>query len=148
MAEVKQRNPVTTGWTVAIVGLLVALLLGLGLMRIGKQRMAKAAELARPYTVAFAALAENALAPLGKAQDSVTSKDWGQAQTALDEAGKVVTQMEAAASDENRGPVQQVRQALGDAQSKVGQQAGDTGDKLKDLQTRLQAFVDAAKATP
>src|SRR5512136_2521564 len=78
MAEVKQRNPVTTGWTVAIVGLLVALLLGLGLMRIGKQRMAKAAELARPYTVAFASLAENALAPLSKAQDSVTSKDWGQ----------------------------------------------------------------------
>src|SRR5512140_900411 len=106
MAEAKRRNPVATGWLVAIVGLVVALLLGLGLMRIGKQRMKAAEATARPYAVAFAALAENALAPLGKAQDSVASKDWGQAQTALDETGKVITQMEAAASDANRGQVQ------------------------------------------
>jgi hypothetical protein len=145
MSEAKPRNPVTTGALIAIIGLIVALLLGLGLMKVGSNRLEAAKRTERPYQIAFALLAQNGVSAVSRAQSSLNTKDWGQAQRSLDDAGTIITQMETAASEADRTPVSQVRSALGDAQTAVGQQSADAPDKVQKLQDLLQQFAAEAK---
>jgi hypothetical protein len=145
MGETKKRSPVMTGVMVAVVGLIIALLLGLGLMWVGGNRMEAARKTERPYRIAFGIVARGAAEATGRAQSSLNTQDWGQAQRALDDAGTVVTQMETAASEADRTQVGQVRAALGDAQTAVGQQAADAPDKVQRLQDLLQQFAAEAK---
>lgn len=145
MSEPKPRNPVTTGALVAVVGLIVALLLGLGLMKVGSNRMEAARRTERPYRIAFALLAQNGATAVSRAQSSINTRDWGQAQRALDEAGTIITQMETAASEADLAPVGRVRAALGEAQTAVGQQSADAPDKVQRLRDLLQQFAAEAK---
>ena len=146
MSETKKRNPVTIGVLIAVVGLVIALLLGLVLMKIGGNQMEAAKRTERPYQIAFALLAQNAVDAVGEAQSSLNTQDWGQAQRALDAAGKIVTQMETAASEADREQVGRARQALGDAQTAVGKQADDASDKVTVLKDQLQTFAAEAKS--
>jgi len=146
MSETKKRNPVMTGVEIAVVGLIIALLLGLLLMKVGGNRMEAAKKTERPYQIAFALLAQNGVEAANRAQSSLNTKDWGQAQRALDDAGKIVTQLETAASEADREQVGRVRQALGEAQTAVGKQADDAPDKVTTLKDLLQGF--AAQANP
>lgn len=145
MSEPKKSNPVTTGVLVAVVGLIIALLLGLGLMKVGSNRMEAAKRTERPYRIAFALLAQNGTAAVSRAQGSLNTRDWGQAQRALDEAGTVITQMETAASPDNQEQVGRVRAALGEAQTAVGKQSEDAPDNVQKLQDLLQQFAAEGK---
>jgi hypothetical protein len=145
MSEVKRRNPVMTGVLVAIVGLMLALLLGLVLMKVGSNRLEAAKRTERPYRIAFALLAQNGVAAVSRAQSSINTRDWGQAQRALDEAGMIVTQMETAASEADLAQVGRVRAALGEAQTVVGQQTEEAPDKVQKLQDLLQQFAAEGK---
>ena len=146
MSETKKRNPVTTGVEIAVVGLIVALLLGLLLMKVGGNRMEAAKKTERPYQIAFGLLAGNGVEAVNRAQSSLNTKDWGQAQRALDDAGKIVTQMETAASEADREQVGRVRQTLGEAQTTVGKQADDAPDRVTTLKDLLQGFAAEANA--
>ena len=145
MGETKKRSPVMTGVMVAVVGLIIALLLGLGLMWVGGSRMEAARKTERPYRIAFGIIALGAVEATGRAQSSLNTKDWGQAQGALDEAGKIVTQLESAVSEDNREQVGRIREALGEAQTSVGKQSDDAPDKVQKLRDLLQQFAAEAK---
>jgi len=145
MSEEKKRNPVATGVLVAVIGLLAALLLGLVLMKVGGNRLEAAKKTEKPYQVAFGIIAQSGVEAAGRAQSSLSAKDWGQAQRALDDAGTVVTELESATSEGNRDAMGQVRQALGDAQTAVGKQRDDAPDKVQKLKDQLQAFAAEAK---
>jgi len=146
MSEDSGRNPVVTGALVALFGLIVAGALGFLLMWIGSNRMEAAKRTERPYLLALGYVAQDGVRAATKAQASLAANNWGEAQAALDEAGKAVTVMEQAASDANREQTHQVRLALSAAQAAVGKPDKDAPGKVADLRVRLQAFTVAPAA--
>ncbi len=145
MGETRSSNPVVAGWLVAIIGLIIAGAFGYLLMWIGSNRIEAAKKLERPYRVALAYIAQNGLTAVEKAQASIGTNDWGQAQRALDETGQAVTAMERAASDDNKRQIQDLRAALGDAQGAVSKQDKSAPDRIAEVRSRLEAFTQEAK---
>lgn len=141
MSETRGRSPVVTGWLVAVVGLILAGGLGYLLMWIGSNRIEAAKKTERPYQIALGYVAQSGVEAAQKAEQAVGTNNYGQAQQALDDAGKAVTAMERAASDANRDRLQQVRAALSDAQAAVGKQDKEAAGKIAALRQQLEAFA-------
>ncbi len=136
-----RRNPVVTGWMVAIIGLIVAALLGWGLMSVGAGRIQQAeqtkvaAEAKLETALTFAAA--EAVDELRKARLALHNNNWGSAQTTLSRVEDYVTFMEQVSPEGKRGAVAQIREAMGDLQGAVGQQSADAGGRLDALEAAL-----------
>ncbi len=141
MSETNARNPVTVGVLVAVVGLIIAGGLGALLMWIGSNRLETAKRTEQPYHLSFAYIAQDALTGVTAAESALKANNWGQAQTALDEAGKAITTMERAASEADAQKVRDARAALGEAQTAIGKQDPDAPERVADLRRRLEALA-------
>jgi biopolymer transport protein ExbB/TolQ len=140
MAEEKRRNPVVVGWIIAVVGLIIAFLLGWALMGIGSSRLAEARREQQPLRNAVSFMATEALGAAREAAAAVASSNWGEAQQRLTRVNEIVTGLERAKSNENARQIEQVRRALGQAQTAVGEQDRSARDAVDRLIAALEAL--------
>ena len=138
MAEEKRRDPVVTGWIIAVVGLIIALLLGWVLMGIGARRLAQARREQEPLRNAVSFMATEAAGAARGAATAVASDNWGEAQQRLTRVNEIVTGLERAKSNGNARQIEQVRRALGQAQTAVGERSRDAGDAVEGLVSALE----------
>jgi hypothetical protein len=140
MTEAKRRNPVVTGWLVAIAGLVIAFLLGWGLMTIGAGKLEAARKTRQPLQYAVSFIATEAIGATQEAAAAVAASNWGEAQQRLGRVNEIVTALERAKSDENGSRIDRVRRSLGEAQAAVGQQKSEARDRVEQLISDLEAL--------
>jgi biopolymer transport protein ExbB/TolQ len=140
MTEERRRNPVAVGWAIAVAGLIVAFLLGWALMGIGSSRLAEARREQEPLRNAVSFMATEAVGAAREAATAVASNNWGEAQQRLTRVNEIVTALERAKSDANARQIEQVRRALSQAQTAVGEQNRSARDAVDRLIASLEAL--------
>jgi biopolymer transport protein ExbB/TolQ len=140
MTEERRRNPVAVGWAIAVAGLIVAFLLGWALMGIGSSRLAEARREQEPLRNAVSFMATEAVGAAREAATAVASNNWGEAQQRLTRVNEIVTALERAKSDANARQIEQVRRALSQAQTAVGEQNRSARDAVDRLISSLEAL--------
>lgn len=138
MSEETRRNPVVTGWIVAVVGLVIALLLGWVLMGIGSSKLEQARKEQEPLRNAVSFIATDGAGAARDAATAVANNNWGEAQQRLARVNEVVTALERAKSKENTRQIEQARRALGQAQTAIGEQSRDARDTVDRLVASLE----------
>jgi hypothetical protein len=140
-----RRNPLLTGWLIALIGLAIAVLLGWAMMSIGARRIAVAKEMkAQAQDRLYVAVEFSAEQAVGKLQDArrdLRRQNWGSAQGALSEVEDCVTFMEQVAPEDRVKQVRQVRERIGELQSAVGEQSEDAMDRLDALEAALDELA-------
>jgi len=146
MGEVRPRGQGGTrsGWAIAVVGLLVAVLLGWAMMAIGARKLRDAAKLQADaesrLLIALDYAASQAMAQTQEARVSLNRDNWGEAQSRLDSVNELVTLMERVTPDRTRPDVDRLRDRLGEAQRLVGEQSKDALSALDSLITELDGL--------
>ena len=128
------------GTLIAIAGLVIAGLLGWGLMSIGARRLREAEQQKEPLRHAMSVLAGEAIAAADEAALAVANKNWGDAQKPLRRVDEVASGMQQAATPETQGKVERARAALKEAQDALGKQDESTQAKLDALASQLRAL--------
>lgn len=129
---------------IAVIGLLIALVLGWAMIAIGAGKMRGAkqiqagAEAKSAIAVEFAA--EQSVAWAQEARLALNKGNWGAAQTRLARVNDLVTLMEQVAPEGKREAVSQVRDRLGEVQQLVGEQSKDSADALDLLATDIDGL--------
>ncbi len=133
------RGP--SGWLVAIVGLIIAALLGWAMMAIGARKLDQAkklrAESEGRLMLAVEFAAREATREAQDAQVALNQSNWGEVGTRLAHVGELVALMEQVRPESQRGAVDDARGRLGDAQRLVGEQSKDAAQSLTALVTAL-----------
>jgi type II secretory pathway pseudopilin PulG len=143
----KRRSPVATGWTVAIVGLVAALLLGWILMGIGSRRMQQATQIRREaeskleMEVNFGA--RRAMDELRPVRLALHNSNWGAAAEALSPAEDCVKFIERVAPGPLESDVRTVTTGLERLQGAIQDQSKEAMDRLTDLEAALDALSRA-----
>jgi len=146
MGEVRPRGQEGTrsGWAIAVVGLLVAVLLGWAMMAIGARKLRDAAKLQADaesrLLIALDYAASQAMTQTQEARVSLNRDNWGEAQSRLDSVNELVTLMERVTPDRTRPDVDRLRDRLGEAQRLVGEQSKDALSALDSLITELDGL--------
>jgi biopolymer transport protein ExbB/TolQ len=140
MAAQRRRDPVVVGWAIAVAGLIIAFLLGWALMAVGAGRLAEARREQQPLRNAVSFMATEAVGTAREAATAVASNNWGEAQQRLTRVNEIVTALERAKSDQNARQIEQVRRALGQAQTAVGEQDRNARDAIDRLISALEAL--------
>jgi len=135
------RNPIVTGWMIAVGGLIVAAFFGFLLMWVGSNRMKSAKQLEQPYHLAFGYIANDADIQIKNAEGAIKSNNWGEAQDFLNAAGQAISSMELATSDPDKDRVHQIRITLGEVQTAVGNRDPSAADKADNLSKQLEGFI-------
>jgi len=144
-ARSAKRSPVATGWMVAVIGLLVAVLLGWVTMSIGSRRIKQAeqtrvvAESKLEIAVRFAA--GKAMDELRQARLALHSNNWGSAQMVLSEVRECVAFMVEVAPEGKRNEVMRLRDAVEQLQRAAEEQSKDTPAKLDALEAALDQLT-------
>jgi len=143
----RRRNPVLTGWMVAIIGLLIAALLGWALMSIGAARLKQGeqlrleAESKLEMEIGFGA--RRAIDELLPVRLAVHSNNWGAALDALSPVEDCVEFIQRIAPEGRRGSVAQVSKNLEDLQSAIRDQSKEAMDRLTALEAALNELARA-----
>jgi len=150
MSEQTERGRSATrfGYTVAGVGLVLAVVLGWALMGIGSRRL-KEAERVRTAAesqllIALDFAADAAMERAQQARLSINKNNWGEAQTTLARMTELLTLMEQVAPERKRNEVSQVRQQLEEAQQLAGEKSPNALATLDALATNLDALKQQA----
>jgi len=132
-------------WMVAVIGLLIAVLLGWITMSIGSRRIKQAeqtrvvAESKLEIAVRFAA--GKAMDELRQARLALHSNNWGSAQMVLSEVRECVAFMVEVAPEGKRKEVMQLRDAVEQLQRAAEEQSKDTQAKLDALEAALDQLT-------
>ncbi len=129
-----------TGWIIAVVGLIIALLLGWVLMSVGSSKLEQARREQEPLRNAVSFIATEGVGATRDAATAVANNNWGEAQQRLARVNEIVTALERAESTENTPQIEQARRALGQAQTAVGEQSRDARDTVDRLVSSLEAL--------
>jgi len=140
----KGRNPVATGWTVAIVGLLIAVLIGWAMMAVGANRV-KSAEQVRQQAesrllVALDFAVELAANEAKSVDDALLASNWGSAARRLAQVSNAVNLMGQVAPDSKQPQVDEARELLSQLQGAIGDQSSDARDRLDAFRTALDGL--------
>jgi hypothetical protein len=126
---------------VAIIGLVIAALVGWTMMAIGARRLEQAkklrAESEGRLMAAVEFAAREATREAQDAQVAVNRSNWGEAGTGLDRVDGLVTLMEQVRPESQRGAVEDARGELGDAQRLVREQSRDAAESMNALVAAL-----------
>ncbi len=135
------RSPVLTGWLVAIIGLVIAGLVGWATISIGTRRIQDAeqtkVEVQSQLRIAVTFAANQAVAKLREARLELHNKNWGSAQMVLSSVEDHITFIEQVAPDEKSKQVGRIRAGIGDLQRAVGKQSADAVKQLDALEAAL-----------
>jgi hypothetical protein len=135
------RNPVVTGWLVAILGLAVALILGWALISIGAGRIKRAEQTQREAEsrlhIALDFAAGEALQGVRDTRVLLRNQNWGEGRSHLNRVNELVTLMEEVAPEGKQQAVRDIRDTLGRLQSAVGEQSKGAGEILDGLEGQI-----------
>jgi ElaB/YqjD/DUF883 family membrane-anchored ribosome-binding protein len=131
-------------WAVAVIGILIGLVLGLMMIGIGGRRIRRAEEIQKRAESQLQIALDYAVRQAGDkakdADDALRRNNWGVASQDLNELNELVSLMEQVAPEEKQAAVRQVRQALNDVQTAVGEQSQDARGKLDALRSALDGL--------
>jgi len=140
----QRTNRGLPGWLVAIIGLIIAALLGWAMMAIGARRLEQAkklrAESEGRLMAAVEFAAREATREAQDAQVALNHSNWGEVGTRLARVGELVTLMEQVAPESQSGAVRDIRSRLGDAQRLAGEQSKDAPQSLSALVAALDGL--------
>lgn len=140
----KGRNPVVTGWMVAIVGLLIAVLIGGVMIKIGANRVESAEQIRQQaesrLLVALDFAVELAADEAKSVDDALLASNWGSAARRLAQVSNAVNLMDQVASDSKQQQVDEVREMLSQLQGAIGDQSKDARDRLDVFRTALDGL--------
>lgn len=142
-----RRSPVMIGWLVAIIGLVIAVVLGWAMMSIGAGRISRAEKLRRTteskLEVAVSFAADEAMEGVREARLAIRSKNWGSAQATLDEVGDCIEFMDSAAPQSKAAAVAEVGAKFEKLREAVEAQAKDAQDQLDALEANLHELAQS-----
>ena len=140
----KARNPVVTGWLVAILGLVVAVLVGWAMMAIGARRVEQAEQVRQQaesrLLVALDFAVELAADEAKSVDDALLASNWGSAARRLAQVSNAVNLMAQVAPDSKQQQVDEVRELLSQLQGAIGDQSKDARDRLDAFRTALDGL--------
>ena len=140
----KARNPVVTGWLVAVLGLVVAVLIGLAMMAIGAKRVEQAEQVRQQaesrLLVALDFAVELAADEAKSVDDALLASNWGSAARRLAQVSNAVNLMAQVAPDSKQQQVDEVRELLSQLQGAIGDQSKDARDRLDAFRTALDGL--------
>jgi len=139
-----RSNPMF-GWLIAVIGLLIAVILGWAMMAIGAGRL-EAAKKTRSdaegrLLIALDYAAREAMREAQGAQVAINKNNLGEAAARLSRANDLVTLMEQVAPESMRSEVNDVRNSLSEAQQQVGARSQDAAQTLNTLITQLDGLT-------
>lgn len=138
-----KRNPVLTGWMVAIVGLAIAGLLGWATMSIGRARIVEAKDMQQQLDTRLYAMlddiAEEANLQANAVDREIRNSNWGAAQRELSGVGKCVGMMEQVALEGRDQGVRQARESFDELDRAVREQSSDARERLDAFRQDLEA---------
>ncbi|MBE9566210.1 MAG: hypothetical protein IMF16_05645 [Proteobacteria bacterium] len=142
-----KRNPVLTGWMVAIVGLAIGALLGWATMSIGRARIVEAKDMQQQLDTRLYAMlddiAEEANLQANAVDREIRNSNWGAAQRELSGVAKCVGMMEQIALDGRDQDVSQVRESFDELDRAVREQSSDARELLDTFRQDLEAVSPA-----
>ncbi|GEM_PF-1369446 len=137
----RARNPVATGWLIAIAGLVLAVLVGWIMLSIGARRIEHAQQLRTAaesqLEMAMEFAAEDAIEAVRAARLELQRGNWGRVEAHVRRADDLVAFMAQMAPERSRRPVAALREELSQLQRAVEGRAGDTGQRLNRFETAL-----------
>jgi len=140
----KARNPVVTGWLVAVVGLLIAVLIGWVMMTIGARRVESAEQIRQQaesrLLVALDFAVELASDEAKSVDDALLSSNWGSAARRLAQVSNAVNLMDQVAPESRQKQVDEVLELLSQLQGAIGDQSSDARDRLDAFRTALDGL--------
>ena len=140
----KARNPVVTGWLVAVVGLLIAVLIGWVMMTIGAKRVESAEQMRKQaesrLLVALDFAVELASDEAKSVDDALLSSNWGSAARRLAQVSNAVNLMDQVAPESRQKQVDEVLELLSQLQGAIGDQSSDARDRLDAFRTALDGL--------
>ena len=140
----KARNPVVTGWLVAILGLLLAVLIGWAMMAIGARRVEQAEQVRQKAESRLLVALDSAVALAAdeakSVDDALLSSNWGSAGRRIPDLTNAVTLMDQVAPEGKRQQVDEVRELLSQLQGAIGDQSKDARDRLDAFRTALDGL--------
>ena len=140
----KARNPVVTGWLVAVVGLLIAVLVGWVMMTIGARRVESAEQMRKQaesrLLVALDFAVELASDEAKSVDDALLSSNWGSAARRLAQVSNAVNLMDQVAPESRQKQVDEVLELLSQLQGAIGDQSSDARDRLDAFRTALDGL--------
>ena len=140
----KARNPVVTGWLVAVVGLLIAVLIGWVMMTIGAKRVESAEQMRKQaesrLLVALDFAVELASDEAKSVDDALLSSNWGSAARRLAQVSNAVNLMDQVAPESRQKQVDEVLELLSQLQGAIGDQSKDARDRLDAFRTALDGL--------
>ena len=140
----KARNPVVTGWLVAVVGLLIAVLVGWVMMTIGAKRVESAVQMRQQaesrLLVALDFAVELASDEAKSVDDALLSSNWGSAARRLAQVSNAVNLMDQVAPESRQKQVDEVLELLSQLQGAIGDQSSDARDRLDAFRTALDGL--------
>jgi hypothetical protein len=138
-----ERKPMS-GWVIAVVGLLIAIILGWAMMAIGSRRLDSANKIRSDsegrLLIAVDFAAQEGMKASQDAQVAINRSNWGQAGSALARVNDLVTLMEQVAPEDKRSAVSDARNSLSDAQKQAGSQSQDAVQGINTLITKLDGL--------
>jgi hypothetical protein len=141
-------NPVMKGWKIAIIGLAIALVIGLLLMKIGANRI-KEAEQTRVTSesklqVAVAFAAQGAIDELRRARLAINASNWGSAQSALLAVGQRVDLIQQIAPERRKSDAAELVSLKDELATAVSEHSPDAATKVDALEAALDAIQQDA----
>ena len=142
-----KRNPVLTGWMVAIVGLAIAAFLGWATMSMGRARIVEAKDMQQQLDTRLYAMlddiAEEANLQANAVDREIRNSNWGAAQRELSGVAKCVGMMEQIALEGRDQDVSQVRESFDELDRAVREQSSDARELLDTFRQDLEAVSPA-----
>jgi len=142
-AAPKKRNPVLTGWMVAIIGLLVAALIGWIMMSLAARKVQQAGEAEKRLQGEVEFWTIRAKGELLTVQEQLSKGNWGlAAEEALPRLGESVDSIKRVAPSSKAGLVEEVYRKLDELEDAVQRQSGEAMERLIALQRALDRLME------
>ena len=137
----RRRNPVVTGWMVAIVGLLIAVGIGWMLVTIGTTKMETAEKIRRAadskLELEMSFGASRAMDDLRPVRLAVHNRNWGEATAALAPVAAGVAFIARVAPEGQQDSVVRAEEGLGELRRAIEDQSPEAMEHLTDLEVGL-----------
>jgi hypothetical protein len=144
----KKRNPVLTGWMVAIIGILLAALLGWALMSVGAGRIARAEEVRAEAELrlqsALTPVTEEAYTQAQVVDRALRRDNWGDASRELSRLDRLADLMEQISPQEKQRTVAQLRSSLEELHSAFDKRSDKARDVLDSIMLSLDELREEA----
>jgi uncharacterized membrane-anchored protein YhcB (DUF1043 family) len=144
MSEKPQQTSGGSGWKVAAVGILIAVVIGLIMIAIGAAKVRRGAQMQKEaesrLLIALDYAVEQAGTEAKSVDDALLKSNWGDASIKLGQLAATVALIEQVAPARLRGDVQAVKDALAKVQQAVAEQSKDWRDRLDELRAAISSL--------